>query len=152
MTREVKISLPFAQGTAFKLYFCNKYAVPFHNTTRELVLGASGEVIVDLEVNAEDTCWKVDLLTHDNIFWVHEAEGVQNVDMTMRQYPQRSLLTLSGDKDSLPNVVNAIDMSMCYGVLTQEEQRLMCRYDKYYEDGQDMLICDIDAKVGVTYV
>ena len=151
MKREVRLHLPLAQGTSFKLHLCNKYAMPLPQEAKAFVLGADGAFTVSLEVNTEETCWSVDVLPRHSLFWVHEGEGVQEVDMSVQQYPPRSLPTFAADKDATLNVVNTMGMALCDTPMTQEEKRLMCRYDAYDEKGDDMLMCEIDNKVGATY-
>ena len=157
MTREVTLSLPLAEGAVVNLDLCNKYAVPFYNTTKELTLGAGGEVTVTLTVNDEDTCWKVQELAHNGVFWVYGEDGVQSVDLHTKQYPRNSIPTLlhTDEETQALNAHAIMQKIVCDApIVSEEEQRTWCRYEDYLE-GKDKTMCEIDTTMtkyaGVEY-
>ena len=149
MTREVTLSLPLATGTVVKLDLCNKYAVPFYNTTKELTLGADGEITTTLTVNDEDTCWRVQELAHNGVFWVYGEDGVQSVDLSVKQYPREYLPSFLGTSDETLglNAEYSLQRDYCGETLVpEEEQRLWCRYAQSIEENgkDDTEMCHVD--------
>lgn len=150
MSREVKLKLPLPANTSITVTLCNKYGVSVLGEQVELTLDNKSEVENSLRVNTDGTCWKVDKLIGNSIFWVYEGEGVQLIDMTEMIYPHALIdAFLSSEDNTLGlNAQSVIDRHYREEILVcEEEKRFICRFYDWIEKQQDTKMCRINEKL-----
>ena len=139
-------------STAIEIVLCDKYMNPLTEASLLVTTDSDGMFSVELEANAEDTCYVAMTSLFKKQFWVYAGEGEQEVDLTKEVYIRRTLPSLLSAKDGplSENAVLALGKSYkgC-PMVSQEEKRFVCRYSAFFRD--DAEVCRMDKLISKEY-
>ena len=151
MTRTVEGTIALAEGATASFLLCDRYGRDIGNDPVTCVVGANGAFSAVLEVSGTQKCHAVQTDTGRVIFWVYEGASAQNVDLTQKNYPRNEIKAFlwAEPATAIENAKILVQRTVCNGiVVSEEEQRFVCRYEAYAAGEEDKDICVIDTGLG----
>ena len=151
MTREVAGTLPMAEGETATFVPCDRYARPTIDAPVTVTVGAGGAFTATLNVTGTEKCYTVLTATEKKAFWVYEGTGVQSIDLTQPVYPRNAIEVYADAEpaEAAHNAARLVQGVVCgHPVISEEEQRFVCRYEDYAAGVEDKEMCAIDTGIG----
>ena len=147
MTRDISGICTLEEQDILEIVLCDKYGRSLSEESVTVDIGTNGVFVVALEINENDTCWVAANNNPSRAFWVFAGENEQEVDLNTVVYPRNYLpvYTRASIEETSLNVNRSLAVLACGSSLpSEEEQRIICRYDAYSLGEEDVFMCKID--------
>jgi len=148
MSVKVVVKSSLNKGKQLKIAKCDRYLNKIDSEI-SITVGDNGTFELFLEPNSNSDCYVAFENDIKKPFWIYEDfEGKeQNIDLTKEILQREKLDTYLESNESvfIANAKRVINKVVCdYPIVSKEENRLLCRYDKFYQGVTDNKMCKLD--------